>query len=98
VKQNGVWIIPPLDDDLLTPGERSFLSDHPNKDFSKPALPFPCTYKNQEAVNRLDTLVEKHTQSATQAQPAQNENGQAIESLPAFLTMVPKAGLEPAWA
>jgi hypothetical protein len=32
----------------------------------------------------------------TQAQPAQNENGQVVENLPAFLTLVPKAGLEPA--
>jgi hypothetical protein len=49
---------------------------------------------NREAVNRLDFP----QPSATQAQPAQNENGQVIENLPAILSLVPKAGLEPAWS
>jgi integrase len=49
---------------------------------------------NREAVNRLDFP----QPSATQAQPAENENGQDVEILPAFMSMVPKAGLEPARA
>ncbi len=49
---------------------------------------------NREAVNRLDFP----QPSATQTQPAQNENGQVFENLPTFLSMVPKAGLEPARA
>ena len=45
VKPDGVWVVPPRDDDSLTPGERAFLSDHIYKDLSRPALPFPGTYK-----------------------------------------------------
>jgi len=50
---------------------------------------------NQEAVNRLDHLAENRTQSAPQAHPPQNENGQVIENPAAFINLVPKRGLEP---
>ena len=48
VMPDGVWIIPPKDDDLLTPGERATLSENPQKDLSKPALPFPCSLNEFE--------------------------------------------------
>ena len=50
---------------------------------------------NQEIINRLDKLAEMCTQSAPPAHPLQNENGQDIEVSAAFLSLVPKRGLEP---
>jgi hypothetical protein len=54
--------------------------------------------KNSSSKRELGNRPDFLHPSATQAQPAQNESGQVIENLPAFLTMVPKAGLEPARA
>ena len=50
---------------------------------------------NQEAVNRLDNMAEKHTQSAPSPHPPKNESGQDIENSSALLSLVPKRGLEP---
>lgn len=44
VATDGVWIEPPQGA-LLTRGERAALSEHPDKNLSKPALPFPCTLR-----------------------------------------------------
>ena len=46
---------------------------------------------NRDAVIRLDF----HHPSAPHPHPAQNENGQVIENLPASNYLVPKRGLEP---
>jgi hypothetical protein len=43
VRIDGVWIVPPLDDVWLFPGDRGVLSEHPTKDLTKPALAFPCS-------------------------------------------------------
>lgn len=50
VKHDGIWIVPPSDDADATPNERAALSQHPQKDLSKPALSFPCTL---EEVNKF---------------------------------------------
>jgi integrase len=50
---------------------------------------------DQEAVNRLDHLAEKCTQSAPSPHPAKNKSGQDIDIPPAFIDLVPKGGLEP---
>ncbi|OPY81951.1 MAG: hypothetical protein A4E71_03354 [Smithella sp. PtaU1.Bin162] len=48
VRTDGVWIIPARNDDNCTPEERAILSEHPEKDLSIPALPFPCDYHRLE--------------------------------------------------
>jgi hypothetical protein len=45
IKPDGVWVVPPKEDDNVTAGERAALSEHPLKDLSKPALSFPCSLK-----------------------------------------------------
>jgi hypothetical protein len=45
VRTDGVWVVPPRNDDDCTPGERACLSEHPENDLSKPALPFPCDHR-----------------------------------------------------
>ncbi len=48
VKTDGVWIDPVSDDIYLLPEERATLTDHPKKNLSKPALPFPCSFTDFE--------------------------------------------------
>ena len=48
LKHDGVWVEPPPDDIYLTPEERAVLTDHPEKDLTKPVLTFPCSYKQLE--------------------------------------------------
>ena len=44
VQLNGVWVKPPTYQDTMLSGrEISGLSEHPQKDLSKPALSFPCS-------------------------------------------------------
>ena len=45
VRTDGVWVVPPRNDDGCTPEERACLSEHPENDLSKPALPFPCDHR-----------------------------------------------------
>jgi hypothetical protein len=45
IKTDGVWIDPPKEDADATKGERAVLTYHHLKDLSKPALPFPCSFK-----------------------------------------------------
>jgi len=45
IRHDGVWVIPPEDDLLLTPNERAILSQHPDKDLTRPSLSFPCSLK-----------------------------------------------------
>ncbi len=52
VRNDGVWVVPPADDALLTAVERAILSDHPYKDLTIPALSFPCSLK--QLVNFID--------------------------------------------
>ena len=48
VRTDGIWIVPPSNDVDCTPEERAILSEHPENDLSKPALPFPCDYHRLE--------------------------------------------------
>ena len=48
VRTDGIWIVPPHNDDDCTPAERAVLSEHPENDLSKPALPFPCDHQQLE--------------------------------------------------
>ena len=48
VRADGIWIVPPSNDDDCTPEERAILSEHPENDLSKPALPFPCDHDRLE--------------------------------------------------
>lgn len=43
LRPDGVYIVPPPLDGLLSPGERAVLSEHPKKDLTQPALKLPCT-------------------------------------------------------
>ena len=45
VKARRIWIIPPQNDYNCI-RERATLSKHPQRDLSKPALPFPCAFLN----------------------------------------------------
>lgn len=49
---------------------------------------------NQEAVNRLDHLADKRTQSAPSPHPTENESGQVPENMAAFINLVPKGGYQ----
>jgi hypothetical protein len=40
---DGLYVVPPRADDLITPEDRAVLSWHPTGDHSKPALSLPCT-------------------------------------------------------
>lgn len=46
---DGLYVVPPRADDLITPAERATLSWHPTGDHSKPALPLPCTIEQLRA-------------------------------------------------
>jgi hypothetical protein len=48
VRKDGIWIVPAHDDDDCKPEERAILAEHPEKDLSKPALPFPCDFHRLE--------------------------------------------------
>jgi hypothetical protein len=48
VRSDGIWVVPPRIDDDCTPEERAALAEHPENDFSKPALSFPCDYPRLE--------------------------------------------------
>ncbi|MEE9910238.1 MAG: hypothetical protein K4571_00815 [Deltaproteobacteria bacterium] len=45
VRTDGIWVVPARNDDDCTPEERACLSEHPENDLSKPALPFPCDHR-----------------------------------------------------
>jgi|WetSurMetagenome_2_1015567.scaffolds.fasta_scaffold560093_2 hypothetical protein len=45
VRHDGVWVVPPEDDLCLSPNERAIVSQHPDKDLTKPSLRFPCSLK-----------------------------------------------------
>ncbi len=49
VRSEGIWLVPPPDDVILTPSERSTLCDHPDKDLTKPLLSFPCSLKQLQS-------------------------------------------------
>lgn len=61
VRFDGVYVIPPAPSILLTPHERATLSEHPTSDLSKPALPFPCTWKELEDFIDREGLRHKYT-------------------------------------
>lgn len=48
VRTDGIWVVSPRSDDNCTPEGRTTLSEHPEKDMSKPALPFPCDHSRLE--------------------------------------------------
>lgn len=48
VKPDGVWVDLARDEDMLTYEERAILSEHPDDDFSRPALGFPCYFEQVE--------------------------------------------------
>lgn len=50
VRTDGIWVVPPRSDDDCTPEERASLSEHPENDLSKPALPFPCDHRQLEKI------------------------------------------------
>lgn len=46
VREDGVYVIPPPKEALITASERAQLSRHPSNDLSKPALAFPCSLRD----------------------------------------------------
>jgi hypothetical protein len=49
VDTDGLYVVPPADDALLTPEERAALSWHPTGHYNQPALDLPCTVSKLRA-------------------------------------------------
>lgn len=46
---NGIYVVPPPNDVLLTPEEHATLTEHPTGNLAEPALPLPCRLSALEA-------------------------------------------------